>query len=80
MDFVDTNYGVSMPSWAYTSFLQRTTQVEFPEECLLCQCPLGLIPHFYKIDVIDIDLANMLCQCPLGLIPHFYVGLFRPMY
>ena len=38
---------------------------------MTCQCPLGLIPHFYieyNVDIFD----NYLCQCPLGLIPHFY--------
>lgn len=39
---------------------------------LSCQCPLGLVPHFYE-DAID-ELADTIeeCQCPLGLIPHFY--------
>ena len=43
------NYGyVSMPSRAYTSFLQLAKQIEMV--CLdeVCQCPLGLIPHFYS--------------------------------
>ena len=39
-------YNVSMPSRAYTSFLQNDNGEDvyyrFP-----CQCPLGLIPHFY---------------------------------
>ena len=38
-----------------------------------CQCPLGLIPHFYAIKysgTVYIKVAG--CQCPLGLIPHFY--------
>ena len=41
----------------------------------MCQCPLGLIPHFY-IDVafpaVDPSATR---QCPLGLIPHFYFEL-----
>ena len=37
----------------------------------LCQCPLGLIPHFYKVIGLSEKDINM-CQCPLGLIPHFY--------
>ena len=38
----------------------------------MCQCPLGLIPHFYPgVTNIESPLALM-CQCPLGLIPHFY--------
>ena len=40
-------YNVSMPSRAYTSFLQNDNGEDvyyrFP-----CQCPLGLIPHFYS--------------------------------
>ena len=38
---------VSMPSRAYTSFLlsKGTVQEEAYAEC---QCPLGLIPHFYR--------------------------------
>ena len=38
----------------------------------LCQCPLGLIPHFYEKAVDEILEAKPSCQCPLGLIPHFY--------
>ena len=37
------------------------------------QCPLGLIPHFYRVDVIkSMYFPDIECQCPLGLIPHFY--------
>ena len=38
---------VSMPSRAYTSFLQCGSNV-FPYGSASCQCPLGLIPHFYE--------------------------------
>ena len=37
-----------------------------------CQCPLGLIPHFYVRDASLMDQPYYMCQCPLGLIPHFY--------
>ena len=37
---------VSMPSRAYTSFLHYI-QFELLVGINLCQCPLGLIPHFY---------------------------------
>ena len=37
-----------------------------------CQCPLGLIPHFYDGDYWGIKAGVAWCQCPLGLIPHFY--------
>ena len=37
---------VSMPSRAYTSFLLEG--IGFAKEVpMMCQCPLGLIPHFY---------------------------------
>ena len=39
---------VSMPSRAYTSFLQDTPEQHSGYPLQLCQCPLGLIPHFYK--------------------------------
>ena len=38
-----------------------------------CQCPLGLIPHFYLIELLMYRDLSSLCQCPLGLIPHFYL-------
>ena len=42
------------------------------KEMSVCQCPLGLIPHFYAAEEYG-DVINIpLCQCPLGLIPHFY--------
>ena len=38
-----------------------------------CQCPLGLIPHFYfYLSCYAISVYKW-CQCPLGLIPHFYI-------
>ena len=37
---------VSMPSRAYTSFLRRAVMLRVEAEAR-CQCPLGLIPHFY---------------------------------
>ena len=39
------NSNVSMPSRAYTSFLHSVGSVE--DGIHACQCPLGLIPHFY---------------------------------
>ena len=44
---------------------------------LLCepmkfQCPLGLIPHFYRWKGGKGTCKQFVCQCPLGLIPHFY--------
>ena len=62
---------VSMPSQAYTSFLQKLN-CRKRQKPPSCQCPLGLIPHFYEgYQWHNFDTAP-LCQCPLGLIPHFY--------
>ena len=37
-----------------------------------CQCPLGLILHFYsKLPYLNEEGLKK-CQCPLGLILHFY--------
>ena len=41
-------------------------------EMFWCQCPLGLIPHFYQQLSCFRTGASAACQCPLGLIPHFY--------
>ena len=38
--------GVSMPSRAYTSFLRHLRKIRIVV-MMMCQCPLGLIPHFY---------------------------------
>ena len=43
---------VSMPSRAYTSFLQREERSQKWLTNLMCQCPLGLIPHFYVHDTM----------------------------
>ena len=45
----DPNKGyVSMPSRAYTSFLHSRWLIRLLL-MTMCQCPLGLIPHFYGI-------------------------------
>ena len=42
-----------MPSRAYTSFLRKKERIiELSENG--CQCPLGLIPHFYVVHIIRI--------------------------
>ena len=39
----------------------------------MCQCPLGLISHFYnRYFALWVPYALRKCQCPLGLISHFY--------
>ena len=63
---------VSMPSRAYTSFLQIMYLVVGLLHSWRCQCPLGLIPHFYVFHRADFYSTTLTCQCPLGLIPHFY--------
>ena len=48
---------VSMPSRAYTSFLRSIRKGI--DDCIMCQCPLGLIPHFYRVgDVIASEHAR----------------------
>ena len=42
----NTMKNVSMPSRAYTSFLRKYKE-DKNMEAIMCQCPLGLIPHFY---------------------------------
>ena len=66
------NLHVSMPSRAYTSFL-RYLQWHMMQCITMCQCPLGLIPHFYHDwTCYHKRRRQNWCQCPLGLIPHFY--------
>ena len=43
-----------MPSRAYTSFLLTVRQVMWALRMKPCQCPLGLIPHFYMSGRRDI--------------------------
>ena len=38
----------------------------------VCQCPLGLLPHFYTGCSNWYPYSKLVCQCPLGLLPHFY--------
>ena len=60
-----------MPSRAVTSFLLCVDTYE-EYVVLACQCPHGLLPHFYKGRYIDPRDMYKLCQCPHGLLPHFY--------
>ena len=64
---------VSMPSRAYTSFLPDQGLESWSSVTKLCQCPLGLIPHFYHDHLRRWCWFYSWCQCPLGLIPHFYI-------
>ena len=58
--------GVSMPSRAYTSFLQET-QCYTIRLRVLCQCPLGLIPHFYGENINYEDVKNVCVNALSGL-------------
>ena len=49
-----TDETVSMPSRAYTSFLLQKGEDSKPKHSEGCQCPLGLIPHFYMSGRRDI--------------------------
>ena len=60
-----------MPSRASTSLLQRSPHVD-SSTYFMCQCPLGLLPHFYMVTTIRRCQWIWWCQCPLGLLPHFY--------
>ena len=45
----------------------------------LCQCPHGLLPHFYHGNTMIRKTVHLRCQCPHGLLPHFY-GLLSEDY
>ena len=38
----------------------------------MCQCPHGLVPHFYDKVVSIAYMYKVMRQCPHGLVPHFY--------
>ena len=65
---------VSMPSRAVTSFLPQIWQKKLVMLKTSCQCPLGLLPHFYKSADSFYQPSSIVCQCPLGLLPHFYIS------
>ena len=63
---------VSMPSRAYTSFLQKRT-ITFPSYLICVSMPSRAYTSFLPMMIICLNIGCMLCQCPLGLIPHFYL-------
>ena len=68
-----TCYQVSMPSRAVTSFLPSCRKRRKPPSYIRCQCPHGLLPHFYyNMGRNLIARLGEECQCPHGLLPHFY--------
>ena len=48
-----------MPSRAYTSFLLDLNRRESTSSHTSCQCPLGLIPHFYDTMVSTTDTKGV---------------------
>ena len=63
---------VSMPSRAYISFLRLRQSFPKGRRRNKCQCPLGLISHFYPHNQYYQNIMISMYQCPLGLISHFY--------
>ena len=63
---------MSMPSRAYAPFLLGAG-FDNDLDRMGCQCPLGLIPHFYIRGQQKQQVTSGKCQCPHGLIPHFYI-------
>ena len=60
-----------MPSRADDSFLQYEPLFRIMS-AIRCQCPLGLMTHFYDSVSYEKGSGKLLCQCPLGLMTHFY--------
>ena len=70
-DWVGTD-GVNALSGLYLISTDTMFRIVFTT-ITMCQCPLGLIPHFYRRDRYTEESKGIdQCQCPLGLIPHFY--------
>ena len=69
----DPRPSVSMPSRASTSFLRLSRFFAWRHLQIECQCPLGLVPHFYNAVAMVLAILILSCQCPLGLVPHFYI-------
>ena len=53
---LDWTYIVSMPSRASTSFLRLYKAIVLPSWEKACQCPHGLVPHFY-VEILNGELA-----------------------
>ena len=62
----DYAVAVSMPSRAYTSFLLAMGPVEYSLD-FTCQCPLGLIPHFYMVLILKDIVRTMGVNALSGL-------------
>ena len=56
--------------------ISTAQQIMLSEELSgVCQCPLGLLPHFYPGKEKIMKKFICMCQCPLGLLPHFYKAI-----
>ena len=78
-DYVMTFKSVSMPSRAYTSFL-RSKPCCYKEGCSGCQCPLGLIPHFYGMSGRRDIFINFCVNALSGLYLISTVPLQKPRF
>ena len=67
-----------MPSRAYTSFLRLVIILKCTKKLQKCQCPLGLIPHFYKM----VDITNCGNSESVNALSGLYLisTLFWPMH
>ena len=63
---------VSMPSRAYTSFLHQCCSI-IRYRCRKCQCPLGLIHHFYG----KADRNNLLGGSGVSMPSRAYTSFLR---
>ena len=63
-----------MPSRANDSFLPARGVLNLIHRFVVkCQCPLGLMTHFYdEVYSLICFFEDNECQCPLGLMTHFY--------
>ena len=69
---------VSMPSRAYTSFLPKA-EVDALAEVEVCQCPLGLIPHFYI--GVHSNMSRRSQQCVNALSGLYLISTgYKPSY
>ena len=71
---------VSMPSRAYTSFLLCQYVDGSIEAFVMCQCPLGLIPHFYARKECFMAFVNFSVNALSGLYLISTVPLQKPRF
>ena len=73
---LNANYRIAhlMPSRANDSFLPARGVLNLIHRFVVkCQCPLGLMTHFYdEVYSLICFFEDNECQCPLGLMTHFY--------